>query len=208
MKFHTSLFSIVLAIVLLWAPRSADAESPRIPADVYPSGAHVSFRPHLTNAEMDCMWGFICEGPPLPNFHLTPEGQLNRVGGWGQFAGVQRHGRTVMAFELFVSRYGPNLRDAAMSGSEQAFHDLELAIWSQGYRPNPHATRLISKATNGGAIGAVQFLGTQDLVVMASWSGPEEIEGIALYDNKPSSAGQRAWTSLAQQIHLARTHGS
>src|SRR5436305_6416330 len=54
-------------------PRGVEASSLRIPATVYPPGAHVGYHPVLTNAEMDCMWGFICEGGGPPNFHFATQ---------------------------------------------------------------------------------------------------------------------------------------
>ena len=197
---------ISLFIVLSWTAalpsQGAQAAALRIPAAVYPPGAHIGYRPALTNAEMDCLWGFFCEGH-LPLFHFRMQDQLHRVAGWAQFAGVQRHGRTTMAFALFVSSYDSVPDEAGIAWSKQAFLDLEAALQAQGYHRDRHGTALLPAVPQGGTLVAMQPSGKQDLVVIALWSGPLEIEGIALYDHRPPSARQTAWASLALQVHLA-----
>jgi hypothetical protein len=204
-----------LAVVLLVAlcaaaaltPQGVQAAPLRIPAAVYPPGAHIGYRPALTNAEMDCMWGFVCEGGHLPNFHFRTQDELGRLTGWGQFAGIQHEGRTTMAFELFVSRYDPVPDETGTPWSERAFLDLEQAIHAQGYLLHPRDADPLPEAREGGTLVAVQHLGKQDLVVMASWSGTLESEGIALYDHRLPAVRQTAWTSLALQIHVASNRG-
>ena len=200
------LLLVAFCIAAALTPQGVRAAPLGIPAAVYPAGAHISYRPVLTNAEMDCLWGFFCEGN-LPLFHFATQDQLHRVGGWGQFAGVQHRGRMTTAFELFVSRYDPVPDDTGIPWGERAFLDLKAAIRAQGYYLVPHGTDLLPAAPATGALLAVQHLGKQDLVVMASWSGTLEIEGIALYDHRPA-ARQSAWASLARQIHLASTRGA
>ena len=150
----------------------------------------------------------VASTPTLPNFHLRTQEELNRLGGWAQFAGIQRGDRTVMAFELYVSRYGPIPHEPGKKGSKRAFLDLKLALRGQGYRLDWHAARLLPRVPDGGATTAVQYLGPQGLVVMACWSGPREIEGIALYDHRSPVARWTAWTSLTLQIRLAWIDGS
>lgn len=207
MKWHMMIVLIVLAVAAGWASRGVQATPLGIPASVYPPGAHIGYRPILTNADMDCIWGFLCESG-LPNFHVTTQDALHRIDGWAQFAGIQRRGRTTMAFELFVSRYdsGPDLTGTPWS--ERAFGDLRATLHAQGYLLDRRHTDLLPAAREGGALVAVQHAGVQDLVVMATWSGALEVEGIALYDHRPLAARQTAWTSLALQIHLASNRGS
>ena len=156
---------------------------------------------------MDCMWGFFCEGG-LPNFHVRTQDELHRMDGWGQFAGIQQRGRTTMAFDLFVSRYDPVPDETGTLWSERAFLDLQAALHAQGYHLDRRGADLLPAAREGGTLVAVQHVGKQDLVVMASWSGTREIEGIAFYDHRPPAARQTAWASLALQIHLASNRGS
>jgi hypothetical protein len=197
----------VLAIALLTlvglVPHSVQAAPLRIPATLYPTGAHIGYRPVLTNAEVDCMWGFTCEGGYIPNFHFRTQDLLHRLSGWGQFAGVQQHGRTTMAFELFAGRYDPASDETGTSWSERAVIDLQAALHVQGYRQ----VRRNADAILGGHVSspllAVQHLGKQDLVVMACRSGSLELEGIALYDHRLPAAKRIAWNSLALQIHRA-----
>lgn len=147
------------------------------------------------------MWDFCCEGN-LPLFHFETQDQLHRVGGWGQFAGLH-HGRTTMAFELFVSRYDSEPDETATPWSERAFIDLKVALHAQGYVLDRRTADVPPPTREGGTLVAVEHLGKQDLVVMASWSGTLEVEGIALYDHRPAAAKQTAWASLARQIHDA-----
>jgi hypothetical protein len=207
MKWRKAILFTLLAVVAGWVPHSAQAASPRIPALVYPPGAHVGYRPVLTNAQLDCMWGFVCEGRYVPNFHSRTQDELHRLSGWGQFAGIQHGGRTTMAFELFVTRYDSVPDETGTAWSERAFLDLQTALHAQGYLLDRPDADLLPAGRPGGALVAVQYLGKQDLVVMASWSGTLEVEGIALYDHRPPAGRQTAWASLVLQIHLASNRG-
>jgi hypothetical protein len=198
---------VALCTAVALTPHGVQAAPLYIPATVYPPGTHIAYRPVLTNAEMDCLWGFFCEGN-VPLFHFQTQDQLHRVDGWAQFAGVQRRGRTSMAFELFVSRYDPVPDETGTLWSERAFLDLRLAIQAQDYLLDRRDADLLSAASGGGTLVAVQHLGKQDLVVMASWSGTQEIEGMAFYDHRPPTARQTAWASLARQMHLASKRGA
>jgi hypothetical protein len=188
-------------------PQGVQAAPLRIPAATYPPGAHIASRPVVSNRQMDCLWGFFCEGN-VPLFHFQTQDQLHRVDGWAQFAGVQHRGRTTMAFELFVSRYDPVPDETGTSWSERAFLDLQATIRARGYLLDRRDKDLLSAAREGGTFVAVQHLGKQDLIVMASWSGTLEIEGIAFYDHQPSAARQIAWGSLARQMHRASNPAS
>lgn len=152
---------------------------------------------------MDCLWGFVCEGGNISNFHLTPQDHLHRLGGWAQFAGIQQYGRMTMAFQLFASSYDPAPGETGTPWSEWAFRDLALALHDQGYSFDRRHAGLIVSGHEGGRLLAVQPLGAQDLVVMAGWSGSFEVEGIALYRHGSRAAKHTAWTSLALQLHLA-----
>lgn len=208
MKLLKAILFTLLAVGAGRVPNGAQAASLGIPTRAYPQGAHIGYRPVLTNADVDCMWGFLCEGGYLPNFHLSGQNDLHRLRGWGQFAGIQHRGRTTMAFALFISRYDPIPDEAGTPWSERAFLDLQIALHAQGYVRDGHDEALLPAARSGGALVAGQYLGRQDLVVMASWSGNVEIEGIALYDHRPPAARQTARTSLALQIHLASNRGA
>jgi hypothetical protein len=208
MKLQKAILYTFVAVGAGWVPQCAQAASLRIPSLVYPSGAHIGYRPVLTNAEVDCMWGFTCEGGYVPNFHFSGQDELHRLRGWGQFAGIQHRGRTTMAFELFVSRYDQIPDESGTPWSERAFLDLQTALLAQGYVRDGRDEALLPSARTGGVLVAVQYLGRQDLVVMARWSGNLEIEAIALYDHRPPAARQTARTSLALQIRLASNRGS
>ena len=208
MKWPKTSLSIALTVLALCVPHGVEAAPPRLPTAVYPAGFHINYRPQLTNAEMDCMWGFVCEGGSIPNFHFRTEGDLGRMAGWGQFAARQHNGRTTMAFELFVSRYDAVHNTTGTSSSERAFRDLTAAIRAQRYQPDRRGAQLLPAEHQGGTLVALQHLDTQDLVVMACWSGDLEVEGITLYDRGSKAARQTAQTSLALQIHLALVRGA
>jgi hypothetical protein len=191
----------VLAGVLALVSSTVYASPLGVPAGLYPTGAHVTYRPALTNHAMDCMWGYVCEDG-LSLFHVNTQDTLHRLGGWAQFAGIRHQDRTTMAFELFASRYDSEPNLSGTPWSELAFIDLQKAIDGQGYHLVPDGIHLLTTPTAGGALVALRRDGRQDLVVMAAWSGSTEIEGIALYEHSPA-AKQTAWTSLARQIERA-----
>ena len=184
------------------------AGPPGLPSSVYPSGAHIRFQPVLSNKEMDCLWGFICEGGPLPNFHFKSQDQLHRTGGWAQFAGIQRHGRTTMAFQLFVSQYAPDSDTTGTPWSARALSDLRAALRARGYEPDERDASLLPGSDQRNAFVQVQRGGQGDLVVMALRSGDLEVEGIALYAHRSLTAKGTAWSSLALQMKLASMPGS
>ncbi len=207
MKLSVIALLILLGVVPALMPHHAAAAPLGVPAPAYPLGAEISYRPALTNAEMDCLWNFFCEGG-VPLFHLTSQDQLRRVAGWAQFAGVHHRGRMAMAFQLFVSRYSAVPDTTGTTWSEVAFLDLTRSIHAQHYRQKSAARELLPAPQGGGALVAVQRSGDQDLVIMARWTGSLEIEGIASYDHGSRTARQTAFASLALQIHLASERGA
>lgn len=198
---------IALCSVSAVMPYSVQAAPARLPNAVYPSGAHILYEAAVSNAAMDCLWGFLCEGSYRPLFHYHMQDELHRTGGWAQFAGVHEHGRMVMAFELFVSRYDSAPSESGISWSELAFFDLESALVGQGYALDTRNEALLPTTPTGRGLIAVQHVGREDLVVMALWSGTLEIEGIASYHRQPA-ARQTAWASLLLQVHLANQRGA
>jgi hypothetical protein len=207
MKLSVIALLIFLSAVPGLAPHRAAAAALGVPAPAYPLGAEISYRPALSNAEMDCLWNFFCEGG-VPLFHLASQDQLHRIAGWAQFAGVHRRGRMAMAFQLFVSRYSPVPDTTETAWSNDAFLDLARTIHAEHYRQESSARELLPAATEGGALVAVQRSGDQDLVIMAYWAGSLEIEGIASYKHVSQAAKQTAFASLALQIHLASARGA
>jgi hypothetical protein len=207
MKSFIAFLLVALYTAVTFTPQAVQAAPPGIPAGVYPAGAHIGYHPVLTNSEMDCMWGFFCEGN-VPLFHFETQNQLHRLAGWGQFAGVQRRGQITMSFELFVSQYGPAGDETGIPWSERAFLDLKMALRTRGYHFERHQSDLLLAIREGDALVAVQQLGKQDLVVMATWSQGVEIEGIALYDHRSGKAKHTARASLALQIHFATERGA
>jgi len=202
MKWLLAILLTILAVVAGWAPSGVQAASLRVPAMLYPGGAHISYQSVLSNEQMDCMWGFFCEGN-VPLFHFATQDQLHRVDGWGQFAGLRRHGRMVIGFELFVSRYAPASDAEGVSWSARAFADLRAAIYAHGYITLRHLPRLVPAADSGGYLAELEPSSDYDLVVMGCWTGSLEVEGIVMYDHHSPWAQHTALTDLTLQVKAA-----
>jgi hypothetical protein len=189
-----SLAGLLLALcaVVTMTPASVQASSHGIPAAAYPPGAHIGYRPVLTNAEMDCMWGFVCDGP-VPNFHFVTQDDLHRTDGWAEFAGAQLDGGR-MVFALFASTYAPGW-------SRQAYEDLIVTTENQGYAAVPGLATHPSIA-GGESMAELQPNGRFDLVVMAAWTGTHEVEGLADFAHN-SRARHDALRYLRHQLHVA-----
>jgi hypothetical protein len=200
----TRILILIAALVLagLATAQPATAAGPRLPATLYPIGAHTTYRPSLSNEDMDCLWGFFCEGN-VPLFHFQTQDQLHRTDGWGQFAGVQRHGQMVMAFELFASHYAPGVDREGIAWSTAGFHDFLYASRLQGYTLVPHISHLLPRGNAGTSVALLQRGGPDDLVVMASWMGSTEIEAIATFPHRSQTLRAIAVRSLAQQVAAA-----
>lgn len=201
MKWYATISLLVATAVWNELPSGAQAGSSQLPARLYPAGAHIGYSPALTNEQVDCLWGFFCEGN-VPLYHFTTQDELHRSGGWGEFAGISQHGRVTMAFELFVSSYASGRNQP---WSRAAFTDLRDAVLAQGYtirRQPAHQLRV----TSGGCMEALESGWSkedQDLTVMACWSEDTEVEAIAMYPHHVSRAQGIAVTDLARQVRAA-----
>jgi hypothetical protein len=196
-----SIMTAALAAATLASTLTASAAKPRIPATSYPAGAHIAYSPSVSNHQLDCTWGFFCEGN-VPLFHFQMQDQLHRIGGWAQYAGW-RHHRNSMQFALYASHYQTGVDSDANAWSRAAFDDLLLATHAQGYVSLRHVARLLPAQTAGGAIDELQRAGSKDLLVMACWSGSLEVEAIVVFDHGSTTARQMATHYLTQQVQAA-----
>jgi hypothetical protein len=196
--------ALLIGIVLLAVPPSqaARAASPGVPVSLYPAGAHVRYRANLSNHELDCMWGFLCDGA-VPLFHTYTQDQLHRVSGWAQFAGVRRHGHMLVAFELFSSTYQDGGDLDGTPFSKEAFDDLVRVTRTRGYTSLLQKPRLLPGSSDGDSMMAVERTPGSALVVMACWSGTGEIEAIVMVNHATASARRVAVRELASQIRWA-----
>jgi hypothetical protein len=193
---------LTAAALLSAIPRTAQAAGGRLPSTLYPRGAHITYRPSLSNADMDCLWNFDCDGM-IPLFHFAAQEDLHRVAGWAEFAGVQAHRRTGMVFELFASTYQAGSAGEGGSWSENAFSDILLASLVHGYAVVSSGAPLLADPRLGGA-EALTLPGTpSDLTVMACWSGVAEVEAIVMYDSRSAHARQTALRDLRNQVMTA-----
>jgi hypothetical protein len=199
MKSHVT--ALILGLIVLGAsqPAAANAAPARIPTRMYPTGAHVTYLPSMSDETMDCMWGFFCEGS-VPIFHFSTEKDLHRTGGWGQFAGWHNH---AMTFELFVSHYDSGVNEPSTRWSAAAFADFAAALRANGYSPLLLSARIRPQVTTGGLLTEIQYNGPRDIVVMARWFGSTEIEALAMFSHRSHSARYTALADLAQQVHAA-----
>jgi hypothetical protein len=192
----TALVAATLASTL-----TASAAKPRIPATSYPAGAHIAHLPSVSNHELDCSWGFFCEGN-VPLFHFQTQDQLHRIGGWAMYAGW-RHHRSSMQFALFASQYEAGVDADGTAWSRAAFDDLLVATHAHSYVPLRHVARLLPARVARGDIDELQRSGSKDLVVMACWSGSLEVEALVVFDHGSATARQMATHYLTQQVQAA-----
>lgn len=198
---HGLVLFAALATATLSSSISAHAAKARIPARFYPSGAHLGFTANLSNHQMDCQWGFFCEGP-VPLFHFRRQDDLHRLGGWAQYAGWHRHHRS-MLFALYASRYADGVDIDGVPWSRAALNDLVQATRSHHYIPLQHPPRLLPAGMKGVSFAALQRSGTDDLVVMACAGGQYEVEALVVFDHRSPSARTLALYDLAQQVRAA-----
>src|SRR5579859_6664562 len=170
MRRFGPLLAVGVAVIAGLSMNGAYAATPRLPAALYPSGAHITYRPSISNESMDCMWGFYCEGS-IALFHFQSETELHRAGGGGQFAGVRAHRRMTMAFELFASRYDTGIDDNGNSWAAVAFADFCAAVQAHNYHPIRINRGLLPHGSQGAWTAQLQRSGTSDLIVMAAWTG-------------------------------------
>src|SRR5947209_2285457 len=152
MKSRLATLILALTALTAVAPRGVEAAAPRVPADTYPPHSHISYVAPLSNEQMDCMWGFFCEGS-IPVFHVTTERDLHRLDGWAQFAGWHHN---AMTFELFASRYSASIDDQGTSASAAAFTEFAAVLRGAGYRCLHPSIRLPVGQGSGGVLTEIQ----------------------------------------------------
>jgi hypothetical protein len=179
----------------------AHADALPIPATRYPSGTRITYFPAVSNATMDCQWGFICEGN-VPLFHLQLQDQLHRITGWAQYA-VWNHSHKKMQFVVYASQYAPDIDLERRPWSRAAFDDFRAAIHAQGYKPLRDEPSLLPKGGDGGTVAALQRSGPDDLIVVAAWTSSHEVEAIAVFSHRSPGARRVALTYLARQVRAA-----
>jgi hypothetical protein len=194
----------LIAILILaggLTARSAGAASAHLPAALYPPGARIGYVPSLSNHDLDCSWGFMCEDG-IPLFHFATQDELHRVGGWAQFAGW-RHLHRRMVFALYVSSYEATLDPKGRSWSRDAFDDLLLATRAQGYGHVRHLASLAPPGAGADAIAELQPSGSKDILVMAYWSATTEVEALVVFDHGAAGSRQTATRYLSRQVLAA-----
>jgi hypothetical protein len=193
------LGGVILATITLSG--SVWAAQARVPASSYPAGAHIAYHPTFSNHQMDCAWGFFCEGN-VPLFHYFTQDQLHRLSGWAESAASRSRG-TIIAFQLFASRYDPQVGDDGTPWNVRAFQDLATTTHDHGYRPLPSAPALVPDAARGGVLAESKTSGHSELLVMACWTGSVEVEAIAMFDRHSAGAHSAALADLSRQVTVA-----
>jgi len=198
-SFRRTVSAGVVAAALAFSSAGTLAANAPLAASLYPAGAHISYRPHLSNLQMDCMWGFLCDGGVVL-FHTTSESNLHRLSGWGEFASSGDDGPS---FELFASHYGSGANYDGTPWAQGAFADLALASRSHGYRP-VHLSQIHLTSLDPSHVLTAQVpCGASSLLVMAWWDGTAEVEAIVAYNRKPASERHIAVTDLVRQVDIA-----
>jgi hypothetical protein len=193
----TALIGALSLASVLTTPAGAEASA--LSASLYPRGAVITYRPDVSNHTMDCLWGFLCEGD-VSLYHSRLQDDLHRLGGWAQFAGLHRHSRLSMAFELFASRYAPDPTDQNVPWAGAALTDFGRALQAHSYTMMSSPPRLLGRDSIGAQ--TVERSG-KDMVVMAAWSGHTEVEAIVAFYQASSTARRAAIGMPAQQVRRA-----
>src|SRR5579864_8204833 len=108
--FARFMFALASVLFLSSAPAAvaASPDARPVPRTLYPARAHLTYYPSLSNAQVDCQWGFQCAGddgyPTDSLFHLQTQDELHRIGGWAQ-DGVVNQRKRLMLFFVFTSHY-------------------------------------------------------------------------------------------------------
>lgn len=199
MKTHWSPLLIVIVLLTVLPSRTAHGASQGVPVSVYPADAHVSYRAHVSNHQLDCMWSFFCEGV-VPLFHFQTQDQLHRIDGWAQFA-RWKTGPVTMASELFVSRYAPG--DDGQAPAVNAYLDLLTALHVKGYRRVIPGPSLLPKDVQGAWTTEEEHTSRYTLTVMACAAGSVEVEAIVMVDGGNEWARGQAVEDLARSVRAA-----
>lgn len=198
-SFKRAVTAGIAAATLAFSSAGTLAANAPIAASLYPAGAHISYRPDLSNLQMDCMWGFLCDGGVVL-FHTTSESTLHRLSGWGEFASSGVDGPS---FELFASRYGSGTNFDGTPWAQAAFADLALASRTHGYR-TVHLSQIHHTSLDPTHVLTAQVpCGASNLLVMAWWDGTAEVEAIVAYNRKPAAERRIAVTDLVRQVDMA-----
>ncbi|HLJ67430.1 MAG TPA: hypothetical protein VKX16_08725 [Chloroflexota bacterium] len=184
----------------------AQASSGPLPATLYPARTKITYFPTLSNAQVDCQWGFDCvggSGPALdPLFHSLTQDELHRTGGWGQEGSVNARDRLLLFF-LFVSQYDAGMGPDSVPWNVEAFRDLRLTTHEYGYLRLAPAPHLLAGVGTGGVITRYLHTGVYDTLLLACWTGSMDVEALALYDHGASKERALALRDLVRQVRAA-----
>lgn len=198
--------TLTACLVLLLFPRVTHAASlTQISPSLYPPHTQISTLDPLSNSQMDCDWGFSCQGDQpvtsAPLFHLRTQDDLHRLSGWAQF-GNTPGGANRMLFAVFASRYSPTAKQG-MPWNVLAFSDFRAVLISDMYQEINHFPRLIPKAQVGNSSAQILQSRDGDMLAMTCWVGSIEVEGIAIYAHGSKAQHQLAVKDLSRQIRTA-----
>lgn len=178
----------------------AKAAQPQIPKSFYPSGAHITRFPVFSNDQMDCNWGFFCEGN-VPLFHFQSQDELRRLGGWAEYASwTQNHHRIETA--IYASAYSSEPSEHAIPRSQEAFIDFQHATYLHGYRVLPLRLAHPIRSAPGNTVIERQP-GPTGLLVEACWSGTFEVEALIADGGHTLRARRLAISTVSALVHAA-----
>lgn len=172
---------------------------------LYPPHTRITAVAPLSNLQMDCDWGFDCEGgKPVgtaPVFHLHTEDELHRLSRWAQFGDATGRGHR-MLFALFASTYDP-VPLAGLPGNIMAFTDFRSVLMLNGYRDLPRYPRLLPRGALGNSSAQLAPSRDGDVLAMSCWTGSFEVEGIVIYRHGSPTAHRLAVHNMSRQIRAA-----
>ena len=186
-------------------PRLALADTMRISASLYPPHTRITQISPLTNAQMDCAWGFACHnGQAMTDaqlFHLRTQDDLHRLNGWAQFGDGKVRGNRMM-FAVFASHYD-SASDEGMPWNVVAFADFRGALMSQQYQDLARPRGLLPSGQVGNTSAQLGRSPNSDVLAMSCWVGSIEVEGVVIYAHGSHAAATFASRELSRQIAAA-----
>lgn len=202
-----TLLLVVGPMATVSIPVRALAASSASLAGLYPVHTRIIDLPHLTNVQMDCKWGFSCEGGKAvrsaPIFHFQSQDDLHRLDGWARF-GDRQSPAPRMLFAIFASRYSSS-SDDGLPWNVEAFSDFRGALMRSGYNDLSLARtpRLIPRGTIGNTSLQIVRSRDADVLAIACWTRSIEVEGIAVYAHGSVKQYRLALHALTRQARAA-----
>lgn len=154
---------------------------------------------NVSNAQMDCDWGFVCHDGhadlTAPVMHFQSQDALHRLSGFAQYS-VANHQHIHMA--LFASLYSPDT-SGSLPWNVAAFADFRTALFAMGASDLSNVPPLFPAGAIGNRSAQAVTLHGHVLLAVTCWTGTTEIEAIATYPQALHPGRQLVLDTLAAQ---------